>query len=360
MSNLSALNPPQHDPSPIFEAYRGMFGSQLLTAAIAHFQIFEQFDSGPLTFEALGQKVGLQPRGTSVLMTALRAYGLLSPAHGGTATNGHEGSFIPSPTAREHLSRSSYFDVSNYIGLAAQDPGVLAMVERLRTNRPAGLKKDEAGAAFIFRKDMESAMEKESAARHFTLSLSGRAKNVAPHLAANVPLSDAQHLIDIGGGSGIYSIAFLQKYPHLRATVLDRPEVLKVAAEFAQAYGVLDRLHLQPHDMWSDPFPSGDVYLLSNILHDWDIPQCEQLLRRCTDVMPQNSRLLIHDVFLNDSLDGPLPIALYSTSLFMVTEGRAYSAAEYRAMLQSAGLHAAPEIIPTLIHCGVMTARKSP
>jgi hypothetical protein len=51
-----------------------MFGSQLLTAAITHLHVFEQFDFGPLTFEALRQKLGLESRPASVLMTALRAY----------------------------------------------------------------------------------------------------------------------------------------------------------------------------------------------------------------------------------------------------------------------------------------------
>jgi hypothetical protein len=66
---------------------------------------------------------------------------------------------------------------------------------------------------------------------------------------------------------------------------------------------------------------------------------------------------LIHDVFLNDALDGPLPVALYSAALFSLTEGRAYSAAEYRGWLESAGLTPGP-LVPTLIHCGVLPARK--
>ena len=249
---LSALQPPQFDPSPIFEAYRGMYGSQLLTAAAAHFRIFEEFAAGPLTFEALRERLGLEARPATVLITALRAMGLIVPVEAGPAAGetGHAGLFTAALIAAEHLCGSAYFDVSDYLGLAARDPGVLAMVERLRTNRPAGLKKDEEGAAFIFRKDLESAMEKEAAARRFTLALCGRAKIVAPVLAANVSLGDAARLVDIGGGTGIYAIACLQKNPRLRATVLDRPEVLKVAAEFAAAYGVAERLDLQPYDMW--------------------------------------------------------------------------------------------------------------
>ena len=63
---------------------------------------------------------------------------------------------------------------------AADSPGVIEMVERLRTNRPAGAAADEAGAAFIFKEGIESAMEAEESARSLTMALAGRARNVAP------------------------------------------------------------------------------------------------------------------------------------------------------------------------------------
>jgi hypothetical protein len=56
-------------------------------------------------------------------------------------------------------------------------------------------------------------------------------------------------------------------------------------------------------------------------------------------------------------MDGPLPIALYSAALFSITEGRAYSAAEYRGFLQAAGL-VPKAIVPTLVHCGILPAQK--
>ena len=167
-------------------------------------------------------------------------------------------------------------------------------------------------------------------------------------------LADARLLVDVGGGTGIYAIAFLQKYPGLRAIVLDRPEVLKVAQEMAHAYGVADRLQTQAADMFRDPLPSdADVVLLSNILHDWDVPECRTLIAKCAASLRPGGKLLIHDVFLNDALDGPLPIALYSAALFCLTEGRAYSAGEYRDWLTEAGLTAGT-VTPTLIHCGVL------
>jgi hypothetical protein len=347
---LDALSNPQVDPTPIFEIFRGSYGTELLTAAVAHFNVFGRLAQAPLTFDDLRQALDLAERPANVLFTALRASGLL--------TADAQQRLTLTDLSREHLVPGTAFDLSDYVGLAADSPGVHAMVERLRTNRPAGAEPDAAGAAYIYREGVASAMEQEATARHLTLALAGRAKNVAPILAQRVSLKDARVLLDVGGGTGIYSIACLQKNLDLRAIVWDRPEVLKVADEMAQAYGVADRLKCRPGDMFCDPLPGdADVILLSNVLHDWDVPECRTLVARCADALPVNGRLLIHDVFLNDALDGPLPIALYSAALFTLTEGRAYSAAEYCRWLSESGLSCG-DIIPTLIHWGVLTGRK--
>jgi ubiquinone/menaquinone biosynthesis C-methylase UbiE len=342
----SATEPPATDPTPIFELFRGNHATELLTAAVAHFHVFDRLAARPWTAEALRDELGLAERPAVVLFTALRAFGLV--------IDDAQGRLDLTPLAREHLAPGGAFDVGGYIGLAAESPGVVEMVERLRTNRPAGADVADRGAAFIFREGIESAMERAGSARHLTLALAGRARNVAPVLAARCPLEDARLLLDVGGGTGIYSIAWLQRHPGLRAIVWDRPEVLKVAAEMAASFGVSDRLECCAGDMFHDAVPGpADVILLSNILHDWDVPECRTLLARCARALAPRGRLLIHDVFLNDALDGPLPIALYSAALFRLTEGRAYSAAEYRAWMAEAGL-VPGAVTSTLIHCGVL------
>jgi len=346
----AVTEPPRIDPTPIFELFRGNHATELLTAAVAHFDCFGKFANGPLSLEQLRGALGLAVRPTTVLVTALRAFGLLDM----TA----QGELDLTDLAREQLLPGGQFDVSGYIGLAADSPGVVEMVERLKTNRPAGEAADESGAAFIYRDGIESAMEREASARHLTLALAGRAKNVAPVLANQYSLDQARCLLDVGGGTGIYSIAWLQRHPHLSAIVWDRPEVLKVAREMAAAHGVADRLQCRAGDMFHDPVPDGvDTILLSNILHDWDVPDCQALIRRCAGALPPGGRLLIHDVFLDDDHGGPLAIALYSAALFRLTEGRAYSAREYRHWLREAGLEPG-ETIPTLVHCGVLAGHK--
>jgi predicted O-methyltransferase YrrM len=345
LPNDPPLDPPPSDPTAIFEHFRGSYGSELLTAAVAHFNVFGLLAEECRSFDGLRKALGLEERPAIVLVTALRAMRLVEPAD--------DGRLQLTSMARQHLSPGAEFDVSDYIGLAASSPGVLEMVERLKSNRPADAD-GSGGAAFIYRQGIKSAMESEELARHFTLALSGRAKNVAPVVAERLDVRGVTKLLDIGGGTGIYSIALLRKHPELRAVVLDHEEVLKVAAEMAEQYGVSDRLELCAGDMFADDLPSDcQAILLSNILHDWDVPQCRELVGRCAASLPKGGRLLIHDVFLNDEMDGPLPLALYSAALFTMTEGRAYSQAEYRGWLREAGLTPAP-MIPTLIHCGLL------
>jgi precorrin-6B methylase 2 len=345
---LPPLSAPPLDPTPIFDFFRGHYGSELLTAAVAHFRLFERVAKGARSVEALRADLGLAERPAVVLLTALRAMGLLA--------SDSEGRIELTPLSREFLAGPP-FDIGGYIGLGADSPGVVNMVERLRTNRPAGTKPEETGTAFIYREGVASAMERETEARRLTLALAGRARIVAPVLAKRIRLNEARVLLDVGGGTGLFSIAFLRANPNLRAIVWDRPEVLKVAGELAETHGVADRLECCPGDMFTDPVLHADVVLLSNVLHDWDVPECRALLGRCAASLPTGGRLLVHDVFLNDALDGPLSIALYSAALFCITEGRAYSAAEYRAWLHEAGLNPSTRIL-TSIHCGVLPATK--
>lgn len=359
--SVRTLVPPPTDPSPVFDALRGAAATELLACAVAEFDLFSRLAAASPTFDELRSSVGLAMRPANVLFTALRAMGLM--------TRGIDGRYGLTPAARVHLLPDSPHYVGDYVALAAGSPGVRAMAERLRTDRPAGTEPPRSatagtatgpatGAAFIYREGLESAMEHEAEARRLTLALAGRARCVAPVLAERLPLPGARFLLDVGGGTGLYATAYLQRHPDLRAAVWDRPEVLKVTAETAAACGVADRLACMAGDMFADPVPAGaDVVLLSNVLHDWDEPACRRLIARLAAALPSGGRLLIHDVLLDDDLGGPLPTALYSAVLFGLTEGRAYSAAEYAGWLAAAGLW--PERpLPTSARCSVIVGRK--
>lgn len=341
---------PATDPTPIFDLYRGNLATELLVAAAIEFDVFGRLARREASPAELGAELGLGSRPQAVLFTALRAMELV--------TMRASGQLALTDLARAHLVPGSPHDMTGYLGLAAETAGVREMVARLRSDRPGAAGSDSQGAAFIFRSDLDSAMEQAQAARRLTLALAGRAKIVAPALAEAVPLEDAKRLLDVGGGTGLYSIAWLQRHAPLRATVWDRPHVLDVAREMAQQYGVSDRLDRVPGDMFADNVPvAADVCLLSNILHDWDTDDCRRLVARCAAGLAPGGRMIIHDVLLNDALDGPLEVALYSAALFSSTQGRAYSRAEFTDWLSAAGLQL-EFVRPTGVHCHALVARK--
>jgi len=345
----SAITFPTTDPTPIFELFRGNYATEILVNAVCNLRLFDHLHGEPISWEDLKENAQLEERPMQVLMTALRAMGLIH--------KDAEGKYSSTDLASEHLGDFLDYNIDGYLRLGADSPGTIEFLDRLRTNAPRGAENSD-GAAFIFKEGMDSAMHKSREARQLTLSLAGRAKNVAPYLAARLDLHGVKTILDLGGGSAIYSIALAQKNPGLKAIVIDSEQVLDVAREFIQEYGVEDQVELRVGDMFSDDLPKCDGILLSNILHDWDVPECEQLLQRSADRLKPGGKVWIHDIFLNDELDGPLPIALYSAALFTLTEGRAYSAAEYRDMLTKAGLKPAHNIVPTLVHCGVLEGVK--
>lgn len=345
------LSGPATDATPIFEMFRGCYATELLTAAVAHFGLFQLLSAEPLSERELGARLQLARRPLVVLLTALRAMGLL--------TTDAQGRVALTELSRNHLVLGGEFYMGAYVGLAAQSPGVLEMVARLRANRSAAAEQpDAAGTQFTYRAGERSAMEEEESARALTLALAGRARIVAPAVAKQAPLAGRKLLVDVGGGSGLYAIACARRFPELRAIVWDRGPVLRVAQEMAEQHGVADRVTSVAGDMFVDPLPPGaDCALLSNVLHDWDEPQCAALIQRCAKALPPGGLLIVHDVFLHDALDGPLPLALYSAALFTLTEGRAYSGAEYAAWFRAAGLEPAP-IRPTAVHCGLLIGTK--
>jgi SAM-dependent methyltransferase len=349
IAGLEHLAPPSIDPTPLFDLVRGNFATELLAAAACHFDLFTKLDQRSQTREQLAETLGISLRAVHVLVTAMAAMG--------TLTMGAEGKLLVTPLGRMHLIPGRTFDMTGYIGLVSQTPGVLEMVARLKSSRPTGSDDPGQGAAFIARDGLTSAMDRDDDARRLTLSLAGRARIVAPALAERMDLAKTTSILDVAGGSGLYSIALLKKFPKLTATVFDREPVLKVAQEFAERHGVSDRLKCVAGDMFRDPWPACDAVLLSNVLHDWDVPECHALTALAAKALKPEGRMFIHDVLLDDDLCGPLPIALYSAALFGITEGRAYSRAEYESYARPTGLHIVAWQ-PTTVNCHVLEFRR--
>lgn len=171
-------------------------------------------------------------------------------------------------------------------------------------------------------------------------------------------LKKHRHLLDIAGGSGIYACSFVAHHPHLRATVLEKPPVDKIAAGAIARRGCTEKVSVVAGDMLAAPLPAeSDVHLISNVLHDWDEPVVKQILAKSFQALPPGGLLVLHDAHLNADKTGPLHVAEYSVLLMHSTEGRCYSTAEMEEYLREAGF-VEFHFTPTAAARSILTARK--
>lgn len=359
----------ESDPVSIFEIFNMGYGSKILTASVVYFDTFNSIGKDKISFNELRGRLrvssdlatsrdlnirpdhfssadGLSVRSARVLTTALCSYGLLHRHPDDT--------YELSSLAKEHLLSESSFDVSDYIHLAIGADGVRQLVERLANDDPGidaqYIKRDEGASVFEDNPELT---------QWLTERLVGRCKNTALVLPEQAPLGDARHLLYVGAGSGVYGAGYVMTHPNLRLTVLELPNVLPVTRKYMREYGVEDRVDFIEGDMFDVSFnwPACDAILFSNLLHDWGEEKCRTLINRAHRALNDSGRLIIHDVLLNDSLDGPFHVATYSVVLFFLTEGRAYSRKEYESWLQESGFRSS-EPRQTRVHCFALTATK--
>ena len=211
------------------------------------------------------------------------------------------------------------------------------------------------------RGDVFRAMAQDpSMARMFTMGMHATGAYWAGELARSVDLSRHRLLLDVGGGSGVYSIALCRRFKRLRAVVFDVPVVLEVAREKIREADLESRIETTAGEFFRDPWPEGaDVVLFSAVLHDWPPETSKALLRKAADVLPEGGELVIRELFSDDEGPGPLYAAMSSVTMLLDTQGENYSWATYETWLRGAGFGRFRRIpFRTTAASGALVARK--
>jgi hypothetical protein len=339
------LQAPATDPTSIYRYRDGLYAVDLLTAAISHLNFFTWLHDQrrPVDLPAICRGMNLQERPAEVMLTLFTAMGLLARTGAG---------FVLTEVAREHLVASSPWNIGPYFDSTRERPVCRDLVEVLRTGKPSNW------ASLKDEKEWAKAMETDAFATQFTAAMDARGVYLGPALAKRVDVSAQRHLLDIAGGSGIYSCAIVAHHPHLKATVFEKPPVDRITRRSLAVRGFDHRVGVTAGDMFADAFPQDcDVHLFSNVLHDWDVDRVEPLLRKSFAALPVGGMILIHDAHLNREKTGPLPVAAYSALLMTITEGRCYSEKEMADWLTRAGFSDVT-FSPTAADRSVMTGKK--
>ncbi|MDT8324125.1 MAG: methyltransferase [Bacteroidota bacterium] len=287
----------------------------LLTAVELDF--FSALEAGARNAEDVAARCGSDPRATDRLMNVLVGMGLLEK----------EGDrFQNASLAAEFLVR----DKGEYLGN-------LDHVNHLWdfwSGLTAAVRNGSAGATERVGERVDDWLESFIAAMHH------RGLAQAPPDVNLLDLHDAAHVLDVGGGSGVYAMAMLRVKQDLRATVFDLPDVVPLTRRYIEDAGLEDRMDTRAGDYHTDDLGSGyDLVFLSAIVHSNSPEENHSLLQKCAAALNPGGQVVVQDFIMEEDRVRPEHGALFALNMLVATAaGDTYTAAEVETWMREAGL----------------------
>lgn len=172
--------------------------------------------------------------------------------------------------------------------------------------------------------------------RLFGEAMAGLARHLYSRVTSEYDFSPYRRVVDVGGGYGLLLSLVLGKNPDCTGVLFDRPAVVERAGELLGHAGVLARCERIGGDFFESVPPGGDLYVLSNIVHDWDDEPARRILRSCRRAMEPSSRLLLVEMVLSPGYEPELAREA-DLNMLVLAGGRERTAPELDALLSSAG-----------------------
>jgi SAM-dependent methyltransferase len=297
----------------------GFMASKALFAAL-ELDLFTDLADGPLTCPELAVRNAMAPNRLQTLLHALTGLGL-------TVLDG--GAYSNAPAAGRWLVRGAPDAYGDYFRLQVARqiyPALLDLDAGMAgTGRPFDTLTDLLGDA--------------GEARTFTAGQHVASLGPAQKLARRLPIRDARSMLDVGGGSGAFTIALLERNPMLRATLLDLPAVVDIARDYLAEAGVTERVGLVAGDALGCAWPGDqDVVLMSYLLSALGAADVDTVLERAYASLRPGGLLVLHDFMLDDDGRGPANAGLWFLQYVAYrSDGVSFSAADLRGRLRGHG-----------------------
>jgi orsellinic acid C2-O-methyltransferase len=208
-------------------------------------------------------------------------------------------------------------------------------------------------------KGFEHVEDNPDAAAVFNRKMAELTRLAAGEIMRVYDFTSVRRLIDVGGGHGELLTHLLAAYPGMRSVLFDLRHAIGIAQERIADAGLSGRCECVAGSFFDEVPAGADVYLLKNILHNWNDEKCVRILGNCRRVMPGNARLVLAE-WVKPPRAGVTAVdqAIARTDLNMLVGvgGRERSQVEFDTLLQAAGFHAA-RFHPTAMALWVIEAR---
>jgi cyclopropane fatty-acyl-phospholipid synthase-like methyltransferase len=175
--------------------------------------------------------------------------------------------------------------------------------------------------------------------RSFIGAMHAAGQSMAEELADELMTEPVRRLLDVGGASGTYTAAFLERRPEMAATLFDLPEVIPMAEERLNRRGLRDRVTMVSGNYNRDPLPGGhDRVWLSAIVHQNSREENRALYGKCFQALAPGGKLWIRDHAMDDARVNPPAGAVFAVNMLVATSGGdTFTLAEFQEDLESAG-----------------------
>jgi len=299
-----------NSPESLLALSRAFQESRVLLTG-AELDLFTLLSREALTADAVASRLGADARALATTLDALAAMGLLVKS---------DGTYRTAPDAA-CLSEDAPDSIHPMLLHAA------ALWDRW-----GGLTKKVGGTPLSERQPAD-------ARRAFIEAMHVVSAPQAARLVADVGVRGARRLLDVGGGPGTYTAAFLSAAPALEATLFDLPPVVEIARRRLAAAGLLGRVTLVGGDFETDELPAGhDLAWLSAIIHQNGPAQNDALYARIFRALAPKGRLVIRDHVMASDRTRPRAGALFAVNMLVGTaHGGTYTFEEIRSGLERAG-----------------------
>jgi ubiquinone/menaquinone biosynthesis C-methylase UbiE len=193
----------------------------------------------------------------------------------------------------------------------------------------------------------------------FIAAMHSRGKKQALEIVKLINLKNVNTVLDVGGGSGLYSFALVDNKPELKATVFDLPNVIPITQKYIQQEGYKDSVNTVAGDFLKDDFGSGyDMVFLSAIIHMNTPEQNKLLIEKSFKALNLNGQLVILDYIMNEDRTQPITGALFALNMLVGTSaGDTYTEYEVTSWLRETGFTNITKI-DTEYNTGIVTGIK--